>query len=280
MMNITRSRRRWLLAALAGCTSVVVGASFSWACTAEAGIQLFPKSGPVGTEVTVIGEAFAYSEVEIRLDTPTGELLGRATGPQFETMVVLPEMDAGEHTIIGITVEGDKNRPQESAGFAPQQFLTTPGTAPVDEEPDKGGNGKRPNQQGNPGSKPSQPSNTGRDRDEVVLAGSDSLDRTAVDSGRTVFAGSVAIKEQGPAAVSKAPLGPTASGLFGDTVADAAPSLSLGAQQFGDDPLRAPFAIGIALMAFGSLALLAGAFMFLLLGKREARAADEESSQL
>nr|MBA2726462.1 hypothetical protein [Actinomycetota bacterium] len=66
--------------------------------------------------------------------------------------------------------------------------------------------------------------------------------------------------------------------LFGDPVADA-PSLGLGSQAFGDDPLRTPFAIGIALMAFGSLALVAGAFMFLLLGKREARA-EEEPSEL
>jgi hypothetical protein len=272
----------------------VAGASFSWACTAEAAIQLFPKSGPVGTEVTVIGDAFVEDEpVEIRLDSPTGPLLGTAMGAHFETVVTLPEMEPGQHTIIGLHVDtGVQTRP--SAGVAPQQFLTTPGRAP---EPKPDGNGKpeqnknnQPNNQGTQGGEGSQ-SDQGTQGNQGSSAQSTSteeitptdtdreLDRTATDSGRTVFAGSLPLDNPVPAASGKDFLGPTASGLFAEPVTEGAPSLITGAQTYGDDPLKTPFAVGIALLGFGSLALVAGAFMFLLLGKREAQAAAEQEQQ-
>lgn len=266
-------RRQWVLVASAVSAAMLTSVALAWACRPEAAIQIFPKSGPVGTEVTVIGEAFMADTVELRWDSVTGELLGTAQGPKFKTRVTIPEATLGEHTILAFHTKSAQGQDVPTVlGFSRQQFLVT--AAP---SPQEAGNNEPPRQGSPREASERQPSPRQPDENAEQRTGS-AVRRTAVESGRTVFAGSTSGRDGGASAASQGltrPAPPSDRAALGDffdgfTAGDA-PSLDAGSATFGEDPSRTPLMFGMVLLGIGSL-LVAGAFLFLVLGRRRAEA--------
>ena len=95
-------RARWIGAAAASLL-LLAGTATAWACVPQPGILVQPRSsGAAGTQVTLIGKAFADSRAEIRWNALDGELLGAVPGPDFSTDVTIPQAPSGLYTLIVI----------------------------------------------------------------------------------------------------------------------------------------------------------------------------------
>lgn len=116
---------------------ILGGAAAAWACTAQAQIDVDPKSGPPGEQVTVEGTAFTETEVELHWDSPTGPLLAVTEGPSFVVNVVVPEgASLGDHVIMAVHTAVDPMHPDVPAFFARTPFLVTevsPASQPANE---------------------------------------------------------------------------------------------------------------------------------------------------
>lgn len=99
--------------ALAGLVAVaVVGlAAVAWACTPNANIILYPKSGQAGDIIRVEGNQFVPGEtVHVRWNGAQGEHLVTTTGPTFSEKVQIPEDAAdGVHDVVAYAAAAPHN---------------------------------------------------------------------------------------------------------------------------------------------------------------------------
>jgi hypothetical protein len=99
-------RGRWIAAAVA--VVLLAGTGRAWACVPQPGIVVQPRSSaPAGSQVTVTGQAFGDSRVEIRWNATDGELLGAVPGPNFTADIAIPQAPPGLYTLIAIMREPD-----------------------------------------------------------------------------------------------------------------------------------------------------------------------------
>ena len=147
-----KSRRRLVL--LSGALAApIVAASAAFACQSLATLTLDKKSGPSGTEVTVLQGANysgspTSSRIEFHLDARNGPLLGATAGPQANITGVKFTVrgPAGYHAILatqytasGAAVAGTPGRTSfnitsgsaadVTGGFAPSDLATPLGVA-------------------------------------------------------------------------------------------------------------------------------------------------------
>lgn len=106
------ARKRTLIVLLGTLGLLLLGSAFAWACTDRASIQLDPRNGPAGGQITVRGGSFIEGEVDVYWDsvTPANHLATvEATDPQgdgsdsgsFSTQVTIPQAREGSsHTIV------------------------------------------------------------------------------------------------------------------------------------------------------------------------------------
>lgn len=92
--------RRAIVASMGIAVAVVVATSLAWACSPSAYVEVNPATGPVGSTVTVTGNAFNSGPVEIRWNAISGRSLGTAAGPGFSVGVKIPEAKPGGHVIV------------------------------------------------------------------------------------------------------------------------------------------------------------------------------------
>lgn len=90
-------------------------AGAAWACTVAPHVSLRSASGPAGTNVTVVGDAFPdATPVEIRWHTKDGPVVGSAQGSSFSTEITIPSgARPGFYYVVAIA------RPGASAGSGP-----------------------------------------------------------------------------------------------------------------------------------------------------------------
>lgn len=101
-----RVQRRLVLTFLAAAVPVAV-ASAAFACQSLATLSANPKSGPVGTSVTLTGANYSGSpsagDVEIHLDSRTGPLLASTradSAGKISVTFTVPDMSKGFHTFL------------------------------------------------------------------------------------------------------------------------------------------------------------------------------------
>lgn len=131
--------RSWLTMVVGVVAALLGAAGLAWACTAQSSITAIdPSSGAQGTTVTLSGEGFRPGPVEIRWDSPKGQVIGMATaepgrvegalGASFVTSVTIPDAAPGRHVIVAV--------PSGTLFAAPAPFeVTAPTVAPRDPKP-------------------------------------------------------------------------------------------------------------------------------------------------
>lgn len=112
----------------------LAGAGLAWACTDQANIYLSRSSGPPGTQVTVEGELFADSMVEIQwhgTETSSGTLLATAEGSSFSVVVTIPEAPEDTYSIYAVAPHEDGS--SAPYGDASRSFVVTSQDPPTGE---------------------------------------------------------------------------------------------------------------------------------------------------
>ena len=252
-MNSTRRR---LQVVLAGMGAVVFGAAaFAWACTENASISAFPKSGVAGSITKVDGAGFTDAPVELRWDALNGPLLAVTDGPKFLQPVEIPPAGPGVHKIVAVHI----NPMSGDTTYNSTSFMVVLPEAP-DNAQKQGAPGSR-SQQGQGQAEPQA-------RPEPATAGSFSFSaQDSASSDRAAVAGSktgTSADGLGNETIDVPPVSERAA--FGDATGGfssaAAPSLTEGASGIvADGDSSAPAAAGLALMVLGFAALLGGGFV-------------------
>lgn len=85
--------------------AVITMGSLSWACTPHAMMEdIQPGRGPAGMTVALRGNHFEARQIEIRLDSSDGRLLGIATGPELNYHLEIPrDLEAGWINIVALS---------------------------------------------------------------------------------------------------------------------------------------------------------------------------------
>lgn len=133
---MTCSRRSFGIAMVVS-VAVAALAGFAWACVGVASLVTQSPTVEPGGTVTVTGRSFAQGvPVDIRLDSPTGQLLLTVPGPastmnsQFTVPVTIPpDISNGRHLLVAIQNHHDMN-----VG-APARAVLYVGTAPPSPAP-------------------------------------------------------------------------------------------------------------------------------------------------
>jgi hypothetical protein len=131
--------RRQVLALLCGVFAAVLAAvGVAWACTPAARLApLSPRSGPVGTLVTVHGEAFNDGvPVEIRWNSVRGPLMATVTPPRgaFSVEVTIPEAPPRVYAIYAV-----QQSTADRVGGKGQEAFEVTAPARADERTPEGG---------------------------------------------------------------------------------------------------------------------------------------------
>jgi hypothetical protein len=270
-MNSTRRR---LQVVLAGMGAVVFGAAaFAWACTENASISAFPKSGVAGSTTKVDGAGFTDAPVELRWDAVNGPLLAVTDGPKFLQPVEIPPAGPGVHKIVAVHI----NPMSGDTTYNTTSFMVVLPEAP-DNAQRQDAPGSRP-QQGRP--QQGQPQAEPQARPEPATAGTFSFGaQDSAGSDRAAVAGSgtgTSPDGLGNGTIDAPPVSERAA--FGDATGGfssaAGPSLTEGATGIvADDESGAPVAAGLALLVLGFAALVGGGFV-VARGRRPASAAVE-----
>ncbi|MGH2809704.1 MAG: hypothetical protein ACRDIA_02355, partial [Actinomycetota bacterium] len=91
------------LGAIAGIVSVaILSSAMAWACTPSAAITLSPQGGPAGSAVKVRGQFPSDASVEIRWNSPDGDLLQMTAGPEFSEDVRIPDVPPDTYVVMAI----------------------------------------------------------------------------------------------------------------------------------------------------------------------------------
>ncbi len=138
---------RAVLTAVVLLVAVVAGAS-AWACVPQpmiASVQPRSSAAP-GAQVTVVGENFSGSPVEIRWNGLQGPLLGTGNGPSFAVPVTVPDEAPGLYLLTALSRQpggqvGDVARTSFQVQGAAGEAATAPAAqpAPPAAEPSRAG---------------------------------------------------------------------------------------------------------------------------------------------
>lgn len=102
------SMRRRAVAGAVLVATLIGGASLAWACTRTTTVTLSPSFGRPGSQTQVSGRGFVTpaggvgEPVEIRWNSTSGPVLGRAVGPNFSVTVTIPEAGDGVYYLLAI----------------------------------------------------------------------------------------------------------------------------------------------------------------------------------
>lgn len=273
--------RVWL--AVAGAIVITSASSLAWACVpASWWVRVSPSSGTPGTAITVTGKGFASDEsVSIYWDSSENKL-AEAAGPEFSVNVRIPtDAAVGVHYIraTGSSGRGGATDPFEVVTNAPLR------TAPPATQNQAGGQHPAAGTVLAPGVQTSEPLVVTTPRPRRSAPARERADRTATPDtpvargvgGVPVFAGSVApalmtFPTTPPATPGSTPSSSTTgSAARSPSTAAAAdpdvwsgfangrtPSLTSDAADAPGSETASGIGVGIALLAGGLLALVAG----------------------
>lgn len=98
-----------LFGVVVGVLAVVLWGGLAFACVPGPFVSVEPQaSGVAGSTVEVVGVRFEAGPVEVRWNAIEGDLLARATGPEFRSDVVVPAgAKDGLYSIVALTRLGD-----------------------------------------------------------------------------------------------------------------------------------------------------------------------------
>lgn len=117
--SVNRTRHRLLILALGVAAMSLCMASLAWACAPQAYISVSPSHAAPGQQVTVVGREFAPGgRVELRWKSPSGPVLGTATGAEFSRLLEIPVDTApGYYTVVavGYATDGQSSVPVRQA---------------------------------------------------------------------------------------------------------------------------------------------------------------------
>lgn len=119
MSATPKTKRRWLLGAVAAATLPLMAAATAWACTSIATLKFSDNAVRPGQEVTVRGENFnagaEVGKVQIRFGSLVGPVLASAEpndlGEITTTVTVPDDVPFGGQYVIVATQEGKKGKP-------------------------------------------------------------------------------------------------------------------------------------------------------------------------
>lgn len=131
------SRRTASCIAFLMCLVLAGAASSAVACTPSASISVSPAAGARGSATNVRGSGFER-EVELRWNSMTGTVLGRAEGPSFYVSLTIPDVQPGVYYIVGIGRSDGDVRGTAKTAFevtAPPATTTTTTTTTTTGQP-------------------------------------------------------------------------------------------------------------------------------------------------
>lgn len=100
----------------------LIAGGVAWACVPQPAITVSPRaSGPPESRAKITGISFRRAAVEIRWNSPSGPVLGRAAGPQFTTEIAVPDAAPGLYTLVAVARAPDGG----IAGVATAPYLVS-----------------------------------------------------------------------------------------------------------------------------------------------------------
>lgn len=264
------STRKWLRIVVAALGVVVVaGGAFAWACTQNANVSAFPKSGVGGSTAVIDGAGFTAGPVELRWDAINGQLLAVAQGPKFLTEVTIPKgAELGLHNIVAVHVNAMAGHRGIGYTSAPFTVVALEAPAPPQKEA-----APRPQPESQPQAQPQarpEPARMTLSFAPQNTAASERAVATAAQRGNN--SGTAAKGPAGVPPVSDRAVFGDATGGFTSAVAPSLADAATGTLTAGET--RSPIALGLALLAFGCAALMGGGLV-VLLGRRPAPAVQQ-----